>query len=153
MIYYNFLLILLALTKSAFTQSCTSSYAPFYKGNCVSPSICQGALLNNLCPGSLKCCITDSTYKTQSFVSKSQLENILSLSNARTEYISKILISPTANPSCFQKAAFLSQLIHETGKFMNDEELGDPSIFTKYDGRNDLGNTQIGDGNFEIKTN
>ncbi len=43
-------------------------------------------------------------------------------------------------------AAFLAQIGHESGSLVYVKELGGPSYFAKYDGRKDLGNTQLGDG-------
>jgi putative chitinase len=43
-------------------------------------------------------------------------------------------------------AAFLAQIGHESGSLVYSKELGGPSYFAKYDGRKDLGNTQLGDG-------
>lgn len=43
-------------------------------------------------------------------------------------------------------AAFLAQIGHESGSLVYSKELGGPSYFAKYEGRKDLGNTQIGDG-------
>lgn len=43
-------------------------------------------------------------------------------------------------------AAFLAQIGHESGSLVYAKELGGASYFAKYDGRKDLGNTQIGDG-------
>lgn len=41
---------------------------------------------------------------------------------------------------------FLAQAMEETGAWKWMVELGGPSYFAKYDGREDLGNTQPGDG-------
>lgn len=43
-------------------------------------------------------------------------------------------------------AAFLAQIGHESGSLVYVKELGGPSYFAKYDGRQDLGNVQRGDG-------
>lgn len=45
-----------------------------------------------------------------------------------------------------RQAAFLAQIGHESGSLVYVKELGGPSYFAKYDGRKDLGNTQLGDG-------
>ena len=42
--------------------------------------------------------------------------------------------------------AFLAQIAHETGGFKWFRELGNDSYFDKYEGREDLGNTEPGDG-------
>lgn len=43
-------------------------------------------------------------------------------------------------------AAFLAQVGHESGSLVYSKELGGPSYFARYEGREDLGNTQPGDG-------
>lgn len=43
-------------------------------------------------------------------------------------------------------AAFLAQIGHETQGLQYVKELGGPTYFSKYDGREDLGNLQKGDG-------
>lgn len=43
-------------------------------------------------------------------------------------------------------AAFIAQVGHETLSFNYTKEMGGPKYFAKYDGREDLGNTQPGDG-------
>lgn len=45
-----------------------------------------------------------------------------------------------------RQAAFLAQIGHESGSLVYTKELGGASYFAKYDGREDLGNTQPGDG-------
>jgi putative chitinase len=45
-----------------------------------------------------------------------------------------------------RQAAFLAQLAHETGGFKWFRELGPDTYFEKYEGREDLGNTEEGDG-------
>lgn len=41
---------------------------------------------------------------------------------------------------------FLAQAAHETDRFRTLEEYGGPGYFARYEGRQDLGNTQRGDG-------
>jgi putative chitinase len=43
-------------------------------------------------------------------------------------------------------AHFMAQIEHESGGFKWLTELGGKSYFDKYEGRKDLGNTQLGDG-------
>jgi len=43
-------------------------------------------------------------------------------------------------------AHFMAQIAHESGKFKYLTEIGGKSYFNKYEGRKDLGNTQVGDG-------
>ncbi len=129
-------------------QPCISRYEPYFNGTCSLPNNCQGALLNNLCPSGLRCCITDTTFEPQTFISFSQLINITGLSNPRIEYVSKILRPPASNPTCNQKSAFISQLAHESANFVWDEEIGqyNESYFDRYENRTDIGNNQPGDG-------
>lgn len=61
------------------------------------------------------------------------------------EYLSHInaaLVEGSIN-TCHRKAAFLAQLAHESGQLMYMEELASGDA---YEGREDLGNTQPGDG-------
>jgi putative chitinase len=43
-------------------------------------------------------------------------------------------------------AHFLAQIDHESGGFKHLTELGNRAYFNKYEGRKDLGNTEVGDG-------
>lgn len=43
-------------------------------------------------------------------------------------------------------AAFLAQVGHESGSLVYTKEIGGPAYFARYEGREDLGNTQQGDG-------
>ena len=43
-------------------------------------------------------------------------------------------------------AHFLAQIDHESGGFKYLTELGNRAYFNKYEGRKDLGNTEVGDG-------
>lgn len=143
------LTIISCLAFKIAAQQCQSSYEPFFNGTCMSPGDCTGAIINNKCSGKLKCCIpeNDTINAMPIFVTKSELENILSFTNKRIEYISKVLIGPSStNPTCFQKAFYLSQLAHESSNFMESEELGKDSNFNaNYNGVN--GNKNPGDGN------
>jgi hypothetical protein len=142
----NFILglYLIQTISFAYSQQCKSRYSPNYTGTCVTPSTCKGAILNNLCAGSLKCCITDKNYTPQNFVTSSQLKSITGINSARMEYISEVL--RPAGTTCNQKSSFISQLAHESGNFNFDEEMRSEDYFKKYDIRDDLGNTKTGDG-------
>lgn len=45
-----------------------------------------------------------------------------------------------------ERAAFMARIEHETGGFRYMKELGGPNYFERYDGRQDLGNINPGDG-------
>lgn len=45
-----------------------------------------------------------------------------------------------------EKAAFMARIDHETAGFRYMKELGKPDYFKRYDGRQDLGNVEPGDG-------
>jgi hypothetical protein len=98
----------------------------------------------------LKCCITDNNYTPQTFVTSAQLKLITGVSTSRMDYIAKALRPPTSTPSCNQKATFISQLAHESGNFIYDEEIGSEDYFSKYDFRADLGNNKVGDGIYDL---
>ncbi len=137
-------------------QNCTSRYSPYYNGTCLNPANCEGALINNLCPGSLKCCIQETNGNSQqNFVTAAELTNVLGISSPRLTYIAKILTPPTSNPTCNQKSAYLSQLAHESSKFSDAEELGSTSYFDRYEYNTakgqELGNTQPGDGIYHLR--
>lgn len=128
-------------------QNCTSSYEPYFNGTCKRPGACRGALLNNKCPDGFLCCIEDNNNVEQSFVTSDDLKAILSLNNARTDFISKVLMEPTSNPSCSQKSFFISQLAYESQRFMISEESGDEEFLKiKYEEMFTLGNRDRSEG-------
>lgn len=141
--FYFLIFLTIAQARIAWAQSCTSRYAK-YDGTCVQASACKGALLNNLCPGSLKCCAKQDISTNQNFVTEYELKSIIGFTNERISYTSRLLKPPTSRFTCNQKAAFLSQLAHESSNFMLSEEEGSEDYFKKYD--NKLGNNQSGDG-------
>ncbi len=143
---YLLILVLSQIKNIESQSSCLSRYSPFFNGTCMSPSNCKGALLNNLCPGSLKCCINETIFINENFISENDLISFTGINSARISFVSQILKSPTPNPTCNLKAAFLGQLAHESTNFINGEELGPEDYFSRYENRNDLGNTQPGDG-------
>ena len=123
----------------------TSRYPPYYNGTCMRPSLCTGAILNNLCDGTDKFCVSQTDYYS---VGLFTLDQILSVTqnNTRIQSIYKYIIAPNVYMKCHEKAAYLAQLAFESLGFMNSEELGQESYFDKYENRNDLGNNQVGDG-------
>lgn len=148
-IFQALLSIITLFVNKTISQQCQSNYEPFFNGTCINKADCTGAIINNKCPGTLKCCIEEANAITASpsLLSASQLENILSSKNKRIESISKILIGPNEKPTCFEKTFFLSQLAHESANFLESEELGSDSYLNnKYDLRSDLGNSRPGDG-------
>jgi putative chitinase len=81
------------------------------------------------------------------FVSAADLQSLVGASSARLAFISRVLVGPNSNPTCQQKSTFLSQLAHESSRFLYGEEIGAEGYFNKYENRpDDLGNTQTGDG-------
>ena len=141
-------LAIMCMIKLTLSQSCAGRYSPSYKGTCSKRTECTGALLNNLCSGDLVCCISEPNPVSNNFVTSNDLEKLTGLKNNRISSISRVLQSPTTNPTCSQKASFLSQLAHESANFMYGEELGNGTevYFDKYENRIDLGNTEPGDG-------
>ena len=135
------------------SKSCETKYSKLI-GTCMQPYDCEGALINNLCAGSLKCCIPETNGNSrQYFVTDTQLANVFGLkSSSRLKYIAKILSSPVLGFTCNQKAAYLSQLAHESGRFRLSEEEGTTSYFDQYEYNTkkgiELGNIMPGDGMF-----
>ncbi len=130
MFFLNLIIFFLEYEK-IIAQICTSCYTPYFKGTCMSVSSCQGATLNNLCPGSSssKCCIPESA-SSERFVNVQDLTSLTGTSQTdRLSFISRAIKAPTANPTCFQKAAFLAQLLHESANFNSDEEIGTEAYF------------------------
>ena len=62
----------------------------------------------------------------------------------RKQFLEDVLDENGMSP--IAKACFMARMDQETGGFRYMYELGSPSYFTKYDGRQDLGNSQPGDG-------
>ncbi|TAE34909.1 MAG: hypothetical protein EAY65_00555 [Alphaproteobacteria bacterium] len=65
------------------------------------------------------------------------------------EYNAKTLISIAKQAGITDKtelAMFTAQMSHESGGFQYDKEIGDEAYLSQYNGRQDLGNTQPGDG-------
>lgn len=138
-----FMIMILNQTRFIFNQSCTSTYSGLV-GTCLRPADCEGAVLNNLCPGSLKCCVNEKVIGNENFVNAQELISITGSNSKRIVFVSSFLKSPSDNPSCDLKASFISQLVHESKNFLAGEEIGGESYFLKYE--NIKGNTQPGDG-------
>jgi putative chitinase len=76
----------------------------------------------------------------------SQLRECMPYSNARASMFLQPLNAAMSEFSILtpiQKSAFLAQVAHESGSLLYTREIADG---TKYEGRSDLGNTQLGDG-------
>jgi putative chitinase len=137
------------------STACTTNINK-YTGTCVIPSTCTGGIFNNLCPGSKKCCVEDTTsppWIYWKYVSKEDFKSIFSsVSNDRTEALYPwfnsalwdVLDDKMGNPSCHIIAAFAAQVGHESGDLMLFEELASGEA---YEGRcSKLGNCNPGDG-------
>ena len=128
-----------------YATAITSRYPPYFNGTCIDPSLCTGAILNNLCPGSNKFCVPGApTVQNGLFT----LDEILSVApkNQRIQSIFQYIVAPTNGMDCSQKSAYLAQLAHESSGLMSGEEIGAESYFDRYENRADLGNNQAGDG-------
>ncbi|RNA13431.1 chitinase [Brachionus plicatilis] len=135
------------IVSNSLAQSCTSTYEPYFNGTCMAPARCKGALINNKCPDGKLCCIEETDYVEKSFVSSDDLKAIVSRNNSRIDFISKVLTEPTSNPSCSQKAFFISQLAYESEGFMISEEPGDEEFLKKkYEEIISLGNINRNEG-------
>lgn len=78
-----------------------------------------------------------------------QLAEVMNIPLARAQKWADALTSAMAGGQINTRlriAAFLAQIGHESGSLVYSKELGGTSYFAKYDGRQDLGNTQPGDG-------
>lgn len=126
-----------------------------YDGNCIKPSKCIGAVYNNLCPGSEKCCVPDvnSKWLFWHYVSKDDFKELFSsLSDNRVDVLypwfndalGDILKDKKGNDKCDIIAAFSSQIGHESLDLSTFEEF---SSGQAYEGRcKSLGNCETGDG-------
>lgn len=133
---FIYLTIILMMDMSEIlAQNCQGRYSTTanFQGECRKPANCTGAILNNLCPGSLKCCIPDPGAGKYQFVETKNLEFITGLSNDRITLISKTLEQPKNNPDCKEMSSFVSQLAYESSNFMLAEESGSESDFDKFD--------------------
>jgi len=133
-------------TFNYYVTAIKSRYPPYFDGTCMNPSLCTGAILNNLCEGSNKFCVPETSAPGQNglfnFVEVIQVAP----NNQRIQSIFQYIIAPSNGMDCSQKAAYLAQLAHESTGFMNGEEIGVESYFDRYENRADLGNTNPGDG-------
>ena len=133
--------------NAAAAENCTSRYEPYFTGTCMNRGKCLGALINNLCTGSANaCCIDETSASGETLVSAQNLVSLAGVDTARIRYLSTVITAPKTSPSCGQTAAYLAQLAHESARFQYSEEVGAESYFDRYENRNDLGNTQPGDG-------
>ena len=129
-------------------EALKSRYPPYYNGTCKLPSLCTGAILNNLCNSKTqeKFCVDEFNINSTGLFTLDEFLYVAK-NNKRIQSIYKYIITPDNNyMNCFQKAAYLAQLAFESLNFMNDEEVGKESYFNMYENRTDLGNTKAGDG-------
>jgi predicted chitinase len=84
------------------------------------------------------------TQQSSAAITAAQLKAIMP-NCKHPEYLDNInaaLVEGSIN-TCLRQAAFLAQLAHESGQLVYMEELASGAA---YEGRKDLGNTQVGDG-------
>ncbi|MES1912871.1 MAG: hypothetical protein MHM6MM_005095, partial [Cercozoa sp. M6MM] len=129
-------------------------------GQCRQMNECTGATFNKLCPGlpsSVLCCVDETRPVRRapaSVLTKEQFGTLMEgISDDRLtvyhEYFSSAMLqllqdgSPSEKEACYRIAAFTGQIGHESGGLRYMEELASGSA---YEGREDLGNTQPGDG-------
>lgn len=134
--------------------ACTTPQNAF-RGNCIAESECTGATFNGLCPGSSKCCVTETAAAAPApeFVTTAQFAKLFeSISSKRAaamkpyfnEAISALMQdNPSANVKCHRIAAFAAQIGHESLGLKYFEEIASGAA---YEGRTDLGNVRTGDG-------
>ncbi len=127
-----------------------------YDGKCISQSQCDGAIFNNLCPGSSKCCVEDvnsSPWLYWRYVSRDEFKGLFPLlSDVRqnTLYpwfnsaLGDLLEDKKGMETCDIIAAFSAQVGHESLDLTTFEEFASGEA---YEGRcKQLGNCFPGDG-------
>ncbi len=90
---YKILNIVFLLIKVYYVTADTSRYPPYFDGTCMSPALCAGAILNNLCSGTDKFCVPETAaFPTGLFT----LDEILSVApnNKRVQTIYRYIIAP-----------------------------------------------------------
>ena len=125
-------------------------------GLCISQTTCDGAIYNNLCPGSSKCCVPDvnsSPWLYWRYVSKEQFKGLFPLlSTTRSDLLfpwfnvalSSLFDDKKENSECNIIIAFSAQIGHESVDLSTFEEFASGEA---YEGRcKQLGNCYSGDG-------
>lgn len=143
------------LTKPLGVTTCKTRVNSF-EGSCISPSTCDGAIYNNLCPGSTKCCIQDintSSWLYWRYVSIDEFKNLFPLlSEIRrntlfpwfNKALTDVLNDKKGQEQCDIIAAFSAQIGHESLDLSTFEEFASGEA---YEGRcKQLGNCYPGDG-------
>ena len=142
-------------TELLASTSCTTKINK-YQGSCIRPAECEGAIYNNLCPGSAKCCVPDlnsPSYLFWKYVSREEFKKLFPLlSDTRQEVLFPwfndalwtVLEDKKGNDKCKIIAAFSAQLGHESVDLSTFEEFASGEA---YEGRcKQLGNCNPGDG-------
>jgi predicted chitinase len=127
-----------------------------YQGSCIKPSDCNGGVYNNLCSGSVKCCIQDvnsSPWSFWKYVSREDFKSMFPLlSETRinilhpwfNDAIGDVLNDKKGNEQCDIISAFAAQVGHESLDLTTFEEFASGEA---YEGRcKQLGNCYTGDG-------
>jgi putative chitinase len=135
--------------------SCTTKINSF-QGSCIRPAECEGGVYNNLCPGSVKCCVEDvnsSPWLYWRHVSKDQFKGMFPLlGTTRSDVlypwfnvaIESLFDDKKGKNECNIITAFASQIGHESVDLSTFEEFASGEA---YEGRcKQLGNCNSGDG-------
>ena len=143
------------LSKPLAITTCKTRINTF-SGNCITPSTCDGAVYNNLCPGISKCCVEDDNgtpWVYWRYVSTDDFKNLFPLlSETRrnvlypwfNKALSTVLSDKKGQKECDIIAAFSAQIGHESVDLSTFEEFASGEA---YEGRcKQLGNCYPGDG-------
>lgn len=137
------------------TESLGSCTTPFngFAGNCIDRAQCTGGTFNGQCPGlsNILCCVAETrsvaSVPDSPILSLTQFQALFTnVSPARANALYPYFLDSLAVAditTCLRVAAFTAQVGHESAGLLYFEEIEDGS---QYEGRDDLGNTQPGDG-------
>lgn len=140
------------------TQAATSCSTKInnFKGSCIRPADCKGGVYNNLCPGSVKCCVEDVNSEPWfywRYMSTEQFKDIFPLlSDTRSDLLFSwfnkalytLLDDRQGNTVCNIITTFAAQVGHESLELTTFEEFASGEA---YEGRcKQLGNCYSGDG-------